>query len=100
MNFDAKSASVLRLFSSALVPFVLQAAFLVAIRSLMRAGYGVGDVGILTPLLSGMAGLLFVTPQRTRSQKLLVALVYLPVMYLLLMMFSMGFIGRFYGDWL
>lgn len=83
------------------IPFAAQAFFVIATRALDHYfGPGYGDIGFVTPVLSTIVGLVFVTRLMTPSQKVLIALIYFPVMYVLLTFLSLGFIGYVYDDWL
>ena len=82
------------------IPFLVQALLLVSMRPLRHLGPDVGSIGVLTPLVSAAVGFIFVTRGMTGAQKILVGLPYFPVMCGLLFLFSLGLIGRFFGDWL
>ncbi len=84
----------------AVIPFLVQALLLTILRPLSNLGPDIGNIGFFAPLLSSIVGFVFVTRLMTGIQKIMVGFVYFPVMYLLLMFFSLGFIGRVYGDWL
>ena len=82
------------------IPFLAQVVFVTGTRALSNLGPGLGDIGFVTPALSAVVGFVFATRFLSGSQKILVGLLYFPVMYVLLMLFSLGFIGFTYGDWL
>ena len=83
-----------------IIPFLAQAVFVTATRALSSWRPGFGDLGFVTPVLSALVGFVFLTRLMSRSQKALVGLLYFPVMYVLLMFFSLGFVGYIYDDWL
>jgi hypothetical protein len=95
-----RAARIAFVASLIVIPFATQAMFVAATRALTGAGFNVDNIGFATPLLSASIGLLFLLPLLTGLPKIMVALVYLPVMYVVLMLFSIGFVGRLYGDWL
>ncbi len=81
------------------IPFLAQSMFVAVTRALRYLGPGYGNIGFVTPVLSAIVGFVFMTRLMSPSQRVLIALLYFPVMYVLLVFFSLGFIGYVYGDW-
>jgi hypothetical protein len=82
------------------ITLLIQAALVFATRQIAAVVTGGGDIAFVTPLVSAGGGFLLINRRLDTSQSMMFALLYFPVMYPVLMYFSLVVVGFAYGDWL
>jgi hypothetical protein len=85
--------------SLVVVPLIVQASLVVALRMTNAASEGY-DFGLMTPVLSSATGFSLLTRRLNWPQMFVVGLLYLPAIYVVLMYFFLVFVGLAYGDYL
>jgi hypothetical protein len=81
------------------VPFVILSMFIVADKNRVRWPEWLGQIDELGMVVAATSGLLFV-PRKGWKAKGAVAILYLPIIFVLLFFFAFSFVGGVYGDFL